>query len=296
VSLRLGPPLSSGAACAAAAFDGSPRDHYFPRLIDHKEVHRMSASDTLERHFSNIGARARVVSSPAGRVALDVRTDGRGEHFVIGLPNAAEALVLEARRRERHLVVLVKQGEDKSRFLCGHDERHWFVAAIPESALGTTVAQALQALRPEAVQRAAAGLRPRQRARRRNPAFVRQGEWFFVPTPELRPDPAFVLRDEPLSRGRGSRPHIMERACRRGGALVNVSRSRPAGLTQEEFEALPELERRSGWRSMRRDAEVFANGRVRHPDHATVMLRGWHRVFMNTEAGARAMQHVVFLD
>jgi len=49
VSLRLGPPLSSGAACAAAAFDGSPRDHYFPRLIDHEEVHHMPASDTLER-------------------------------------------------------------------------------------------------------------------------------------------------------------------------------------------------------------------------------------------------------
>jgi hypothetical protein len=29
---------------------------------------------------------------------------------------------------------------------------------------------------------------------------------------------------------------------------------------------------------MVRDPEVFAKGAVRHPDHATVVLRVWHRV------------------
>jgi hypothetical protein len=29
--------------------------------------------------------------------------------------------------------------------------------------------------------------------------------------------------------------------------------------------------------------EVFAKGAVRHPDHATVVLRVWHRVAVNTE-------------
>ena len=45
-----------------------------------------------------------------------------------------------------------------------------------------------------------------------------------------------------------------------------------------------------------RDPEVYAKGTVRHPDHATIRLTGWHRVLMNTEQGARAMQHVVFID
>jgi hypothetical protein len=47
---------------------------------------------------------------------------------------------------------------------------------------------------------------------------------------------------------------------------------------------------------MVRDPELFARGTVRHPDHATIELNGWHRVVMNTENRARAMRHVVFLD
>ena len=71
----------------------------------------------------------------------------------------------------------------------------------------------------------------------------------------------------------------------------------PTGLTQEKFDALSDEERRKqSWRQMVRDAEVFALGRIRHDDHATLVLHGWHQVFMNTEPGARAMRHVAFLD
>ncbi len=50
------------------------------------------------------------------------------------------------------------------------------------------------------------------------------------------------------------------------------------------------------WRTMRRNPGVYVRGRIRHPDHATVTLHGWHRVVMNTEGQSRAMQHVAFLD
>jgi hypothetical protein len=33
----------------------------------------------------------------------------------------------------------------------------------------------------------------------------------------------------------------------------------------------------------RRGPDVFAKGAIRHPDHATVVLRGWHQVAMNIE-------------
>jgi hypothetical protein len=36
--------------------------------------------------------------------------------------------------------------------------------------------------------------------------------------------------------------------------------------------------------------------RVRHADHATITLHGWHRVLMNTEGQSKAMSHVAFLD
>ena len=47
---------------------------------------------------------------------------------------------------------------------------------------------------------------------------------------------------------------------------------------------------------MQRNAGVYVRGQVRHVDHATIELVGWHRVVMNTEGEARAMQNVAFLD
>jgi len=249
----------------------------------------------LVRHFEAIGARARVATIP-GPVALDIQRDARGELFDIRLPRGTGTAILDARRDERHLVMLVGEGRDRSRFLCGHDERHWFVAAIPESAAVTTVGQAREALQPAPVRRAAAGLRRKQRQRRRNPGFIRQGEWFFLPVGGgLRPD--VVLRNEPLRRSRVSRAHVIEFAHRRGGTTVYVSRAHPAGLTQGEFEALPEAERRRhSWSQMQRDPAVFARGRVRHPDHATIELPDWHEVLMNTENRAAAMRFVAVID
>jgi hypothetical protein len=47
---------------------------------------------------------------------------------------------------------------------------------------------------------------------------------------------------------------------------------------------------------MRRDAGVFARGRVWHAEHRTVLLNGRHRALMNTETQAPAMRQVAFLD
>ena len=41
---------------------------------------------------------------------------------------------------------------------------------------------------------------------------------------------------------------------------------------------------------------VFVRGKVRHPDHKTIVLHGWHQVLMNTETQAVAMRHVAFID
>ena len=47
---------------------------------------------------------------------------------------------------------------------------------------------------------------------------------------------------------------------------------------------------------MRRNPGVYVRGRVRHADHATITLHGWHRVSMNTEGRSKAMKNVAFLD
>ena len=167
----------------------------------------------------------------------------------------------------------------------------------PESARGVSgVAAAMRALQPDAVCEAVRRKRPKDPLARKNSAFVRQGEWFFVPEAGLQVDPSAVLRHEPITRGTGL-AHVLEHAYRRGGEVVYVSRRYPSGLGQDEFSALSERARRSeSWARMVRDAEVFAKGAVRHPHHATIVLTDWHRVAMNTEQQARAMRHVAFLD
>ncbi len=256
-------------------------------------------TEVLKRHYAAIGARMKVEDSPFRAPWIDVRADSRGEHFVVGYDESgdAELEIVNIDRTGRHLLLLTRSRGRKSKFLCGHDERHWFVAAVPEYVRGVTdVATAKAALQPELVHDAVSKARPRDRFKRRNSAYVRQGEWFFVPAPALDPPASQVLRNEPLSRGRGQ-AHVMERAFRTGGRLVYVAWEYPNGLTQAELDRLPAATRRMhSWQPMTRDADVFANGAVRHPDHATLRLDGWHRVVMNTEQLARAMRHVVFLD
>ncbi len=255
----------------------------------------MNNNTLVERHFARLGVEA--VATTGSRTSIDVARSRRREMFVVALPASAEVKMLDTDRRDRHLLLLVDNNGTKSKFLCGHDERHWFVAAIPERARGVTnVREAKLALQPPSVRMSTASLRPKDRMRRRNRAFIRQGEWYFVPEPALNPPRAAVLRHEALSRGRGSAPHWMEFAFRTGGTQVYVSRQYPNGLTQLEFDALPEKARKDNWRAMHRDALVYAMGRITHRDHATVTLPFWHRVLMNTEHQAVAMRHVAFLD
>ena len=257
--------------------------------------------EALERRFAAMGARLKISGRPwRGMPAVDVGVDGQGEFFGLRFDGGDRVAVsvVDIWPDKQHLLLLVRDGAEKSRFLCGHDERHWFVAAVPESERGVGgIAQAMVALQPESVREAVAEKRPEDPFERKNTAYVRQGEWFFIPTPGLDVEPDAVLRDEPITRGRGN-PHIVELLYRYDGERVYVSSRYPTGLTEMEFAELSPRLRRLGtpWRQMMRNAHVFARGRVRHPDHATLVLHTWHRVEMNTEQRARAMRHVVFLD
>jgi hypothetical protein len=255
----------------------------------------------LERRFAAIGARVKVANELwRGSPEIDVLSDRLGEYFNVrfrGNGPAIELAVVDVQPADRHLLFLVRRGEEKSKFLCGHDERHWFVAAVPESARGVAgVPAAKRALQPAPVHAAIGRARPKDPFRRRNSAYVRQGEWFFLPEPGLHVDVKDVLRNEPLRRGLGT-AHVMEFAYRRGGEPAYVNRRHPAGISEARFRGLSVDERRmGGWTRMVRDMDVFARGAIRHPDHATITLPDWHRVLMNTEQGAQARRHVVFLD
>ena len=271
----------------------------------------------IESRFSEMGARLKVRAIPSRWTmgerqwlnpvdyAMDIQRDRLGEFFELRVPthlsDALETNVLQVEPKQRHLLLLVRKAAEQpqlDRFLCGHDEREWFVAAVPGGA--SSVRQAMDRLQPPQVREALArnDVSSRKRYARKNRAFRRQGEWFFLPEPTLVVNEKFILRNEPLRRGAG-KPHLVEQLHRNGGEVVHVSGKHPNGITEKEYRQLVQSNPKAahwGWRVMRRNPGVYARGTVRHSDHATILLPIWHRVLMNTENQSRTIANVAFLD
>jgi len=257
----------------------------------------MQNDESIRRHFEAIGARAKVrlfggrpgSSFASAFLRIDVLSDLRGRYFDIEVGSRApEIVVLQVCPKERHLLLYSRGGD---RFLCGHDERDWFVAAVPKRV--STVREAKQALMPAEVWEEARLLRYSATNNRRNPLFVRQGEWFFVPVDREFPE-ALIHRDEVLRRWNSRKPHVCEELYREGGQLLYIVGGR--AYTNEEYKkkrgesrkfARARVEYRTG------NPVVYVRGRVRHPDHATVRLDGWHRVYIN---GEPQIGSVAFVD
>jgi len=240
------------------------------------------------------------------QVVIDIKKDSGGEYFDFEMGKDADVQVLDVRPDIRHVLLLRRAADGtKSKFLCGHDERHWFVAAIPEMASAANVAGAMEALKPEEIIERQQMEKTRNRNRRKNKAFKRQGEWFFVPVEDDRFLRGKVIHsNEPLQRGR-AKPHMVDELIRFGGTVVWVNDDYPNGIGQSDVQQVAKS--RFGhtaaanayirsFRAMISDPIAYVRGRVRHADHATIKLDGWHRVYMNTETRARAMAHVAFLD
>jgi hypothetical protein len=233
-----------------------------------------------------MGARLKV-QGPGARqgekVRIDVGRDRDGEFFDVRCQDGVVPEILDVRPASRHLVLMVRDGGAKNKFLLGRDERHWFAAAVPGDGVHD-VWTAIESLRPTEVEGREA---------------IRQGEWFFVPAPGAHAHASVIYRNEPLSRGAGSKPHICEELMRRSGVTVMVSSAYPTGITEPEYNRLIDTDpkaRRMSWQRMTRDALVYARGDVRHRDHKTIHLDEWHRVYMNRERFATHARQIAFLD
>ena len=272
----------------------------------------------IETKFAAMGARLKVREIPSRwqqgdrkwinpvDYTVDIQRDGQGEFFELRVPtHLSESLdisVMQVQPKERHLLLLVRQSAEKperNRFLCGHDERAWFVAAVPGRV--STIDAAKESLKPAEVValQERLGLDAKQRHTRHNPAFHRQGEWFFVPAPELVVDEKLVLRWEPIRRGNGGQAHLVEHLYRVGGNRVYVCHRYPLGVTEARYRQLIQEQPKAqqwGWRGMQRGAAVYAQGAIRHPDHQTLTLPGWHRVLLSLENKSPGMARLSFLD
>lgn len=291
--------------------------------------------DVLRGHFGRIGAelqvtvhdgpfiannwrwrrRGRVIRPAESRYVLDVVENGRShEQFTLEIwPSKLDRLefvTADMQPDRQHLLLMVKRVNaqrtivSKDKFLCGHDERHWFIATVPDKNGIANVSDAMEALKPNEViaSQLRQGVRPKNWHKRRNAGFVRQGEWFFIPEPTFQPDPNhMILRNEPIQRPFG-KPHIVAEVLRMGGERVYVHHRHPNGLLEQEYRDLilrQPSAKKWNWRVMQRNPQVFARGKVRHPDHKTIVLPFWHRVAMATERGTVSGGRpatVVFLD
>lgn len=208
--------------------------------------------NTFRQHFQVMGADVNVASD-GNRFEIGIEQGDHGETFRLRFPSdgSVTAKVLDADRYQRHLLLnVVHRGLRVSqKYLCGHDEFHWFVAALPEKSGATMLPQAMESLKPDAVRHEQRRKRVK-RSRRRNrhtTAYLRQGEWFFVPRPAFDAAGQRVQKNGSLVRGAG-KPHRVELLCSSG------------------------------------DGGTYVRGAVSHPDHATIRLDVWHEVFRNTEA------------
>jgi len=242
------------------------------------------------------------------RPSIDIREVEGKETFILDVPedlsDRVSVSVIDNQPKLRHLLLQIRtEGEiagraEVEKYLCGHDERHWFVSAVQAK----NVKDAFDALKPKDVHahEKRIGVKRARKNKHHNEAFTRQGEWFFVPAPDFNPGKnAIIHKNEPISRGRGSKPHMCEELIRFGGERVYVSSSRPNGITESEFnkmrrEAVARGERQTeNWQLRVADATVYVRGKVRHPDHKTVDLKVWHRVQINGEI---VSANVRFLD
>jgi len=252
--------------------------------------------DLITKKFEEMGARVKfnilptvTREGPEINIRIDIQNDNKGNFFLVEFTDKVTLSVPDVQKVDRHLLLFMKDPE-LQRFLCGHDERSWFVAAIPESSGASNVKEAKEALKPQRVKYS-----PNKKG---EPRIRRQGEWFFIPQPRMNPPENMILKNEPISRTGGT-PHMVEELYRMGGMITYISSKFPNGLSEEEYkkriEAKPEL-KKIHWQQRRVNARVLARGRITHRDHKTVVLRFWHEVLMNTEAMAKAMRHLAFID
>lgn len=257
----------------------------------------MNEKEQLEKHFKSIGAEVRFLGVPmprfnsdrvADRFEIDVRPASSGrERFIIRKGPKAPALqVLQVKPKDKHLLLYSRDGQ---RFLCGHDERHWFVAGIEGRV--STVDGAKRSLVPEGLRSRVHGVKSKVTNKRKNRIYRRQGEWFFVPV--YNSPNSMVFQNEPLQRRAGSKPHMCQELKRSGGRVVYTLGSKIYELSEDRKmrEENPHVYRLASRRIA--DAVVYVRGWIRHEDHSTVVLDGWHQVYLNGEPFTGS---VTFLD
>jgi hypothetical protein len=186
------------------------------------------------------------------------------QNFRLFMDSHSNIEVLDAQPRIRHVLLHINRplaaAHNGQCVLCGHDETQLFIANLKTA---STIKDAFEALKPPIV----------LAAEQANLTIKRQGDWFFypVPTPRVDPDLEDHFREEMIGG-----PQAAEFGARVGNPHV-------AEAQFVVYERFPSYVRNSP----RKIVAVFVRGRIEHREHATLVLKGWHRAVQSgTNFGA----------
>lgn len=205
------------------------------------------------------------VDRPLNQLVLMVHEPRR--RFEVALPKAAADRNpgLTVVREDKRRVWVERFTDDRKRhFLCGLDEQHAFIAQLSDAV--STVRQAHGSLRP-------AGLLDAE-ARARASA-IRQGEFFFVP-----------LCDADLKRVMQLGKNVRVRQKTGIAQAAQWTRAGREHLADEVWSI----------RASATEHYVLVRGEVRHPDHRSLRLSHWMRVFQNRETAETRPAGVLWVD
>ena len=84
----------------------------------------MTTKDFLRRHFSRVGARV-LVRGPSPRqrekIRIDIGRDRSGEFFDVRCESGVVPEVLDVQPERHHLLLMVRDGDAKNKYLLGRD-------------------------------------------------------------------------------------------------------------------------------------------------------------------------------
>lgn len=202
---------------------------------------------------------------------IDVRVAGdkKAEAFRIFEGLNVNVNVIDRMPENRHLLLHINNpiARTKEKLLIGHDERHLFISGVTSNT--KNLAEAFDKLKPPSVIEAI----------RKGKKVVRQGEWFFIPfdgePTNIATNIGVVHKKRAIvnNNRRTFNPHIADEIM----FLKPVTVEHPALLHYLRLN----------------NCVAFVRGKVRHGQHSTVELVGWHKVYQNLEI---PQQSVGYLD
>jgi hypothetical protein len=188
-----------------------------------------------------------------------VRVHEDGTHSVKRVAHfLGETLFTREDRPGRYYVSGLDRNDDPSK-------RHFYLAQLPDGAAPKTVDEALELLKPEGLPEA---------------GWYRQGEWFFVPQPGLKP---VVEGENMLIKEVDTYGH-----ARRGVPIISHWADEQRGHFPHSLVLRSRANRHRATR-MYINGAVYVSGMVRDEEHTAVKLgngKTWYRVVRNRAVGS----------